>query len=193
MCSNYLSKEEHIYHLLSIALVDLRQASEYATFLAAESGRSLPERGQQRVVRRGITTALVVAYSRPFSKGKKRRQNGPTDGVPAAVPATVLKDLTSEERSFHEWLLRSRRQDFAHSDADASNFQFDYWSEFDVFVGVGRDPQAPFDSHVALRVLSLIEKVALGVAREKNAIEPVVKKKYVEADANLLPKVRMLS
>ncbi len=62
-----------------------------------------------------LTTALVVAYTRPFVMSR---------GNPAfadrTVPGSLLRVFTSNERKFHEQLLTMRNREVAHSDADVT-------------------------------------------------------------------------
>lgn len=59
-----------------------------------------------------LTTALVVAYSRPwiYSRGQSVAER--------TVPGSLLRCLTSRQRAAHDFLVNLRNKEVAHSDAD---------------------------------------------------------------------------
>jgi hypothetical protein len=70
----------------------------------------------QETIGRAITLAMVVAYTRPFTKN----MSGETDYVAArSISTDILSSLTKEERKFHESLITRRNEEYAHSDASA--------------------------------------------------------------------------
>jgi hypothetical protein len=59
-----------------------------------------------------LTTALVVAYARPWvhSRGQSAAER--------AVPAALLRCLTARQRQAHDYLIELRNREIAHSDGD---------------------------------------------------------------------------
>jgi len=61
---------------------------------------------------KALTTTLVVAYSRPFT-----RNEGDNSAI-STLPEKILKSFNSSEIDLHKKILNLRNKAFAHSDAD---------------------------------------------------------------------------
>lgn len=100
-----------LYRRLWLSRLDLEEAKGIAAELLLRKiplPRSRPPSG----LLLALNTALVVAYARPFvnSRGVSVAEK--------AVPGSLLRVLSSEEREFHEALVDIRNKEVAHSDAD---------------------------------------------------------------------------
>ncbi len=84
-----------------------------------------------------LTTALVVAYARPFVNSR-----GQSSFAEKSLPGSLLRVLTSKQRGIHDFLIEMRNREVAHSDAE--------WSEiylklhFDGHGAVLRVARSPF-------------------------------------------------
>lgn len=91
------------YYRLLTAFSDFRQAQRIATRIL-DGGLHL-DAAENRVLWEALNCAMIVAYSRPFVSGNRRRS---TDGEP--LPGHFLKQLSKEERSLHELVLEDRNK-----------------------------------------------------------------------------------
>lgn len=132
MDAQRLSADRALYKRLIISFFDLHEARDFLHELRSEKN---PDAGGRRnVARHALMTAFVVAYGRPFSN------NRPVELVRPDLPASFLKDLSTEQKRLHLRLLELRNQEFAHSDPERSNVQ----------VGIGTGPGGvPFASPVS--------------------------------------------
>lgn len=80
---------------------DFEQCVEYAAFAEAAT---------EETVRRGLITASIISYARPFSANESHEKAIPKP------PVSVDKHLTSEELLLHNRLCNIRNQAVAHSD-----------------------------------------------------------------------------
>ncbi|CEJ48965.1 hypothetical protein Xkhy_05785 [Xanthomonas axonopodis pv. khayae] len=67
---------------------------------------------------RGLITAGIVAYARPFSGNEKHPETNPS-------PSFSLRYLTNTERSLHARIIELRNKAVAHSDADQNPVRVD--------------------------------------------------------------------
>lgn len=106
-----LEQDLRLYRRLWLARIDLQEAKSVAGELL-ERKIPLPCSNLPSGLLLGLNTALVVAYARPFvgSRG--------TSVAERAVPGSLLRGLTSQEREFHQAVLEMRSKEVAHSDAD---------------------------------------------------------------------------
>jgi hypothetical protein len=83
-----------------ISIKDLAQCASYLDVF---------EKVTDPIVRRGLFTAAVIAYARPFSENKSHRLAAPKAPI-------SLKRLTSDQRILHARLCDIRNKAIAHSD-----------------------------------------------------------------------------
>jgi hypothetical protein len=139
-----------LYRRLWLARVDLEEAKHIAAELLTRKiplPRSKPPSG----LLLGLNTALVVAYARPFvsSRGVSVAER--------AVPGSLLRVLTSDERHFHDALIDLRNKEVAHSDADYIDLSLELFDGGDG--GILRATRQPLRLP-AIRALSrMIEKI----------------------------------
>ena len=91
-----------------------------------------------------LNTALVVSYARPFVSSRG------TSVAEKALPGSLLRSFTSEEREFHELLIQLRNREVAHTDADYLELSIEVFEDGDG--GIFRAIRAPI-RRPALRVL----------------------------------------
>jgi hypothetical protein len=112
--ADHLQPELRLYRRLWLAKVDLEEA--LATVDEILRARILiPRRDRPPPLLMALTTAMVVAYSRPWvhSRGQSAAER--------TVPASLLRCLTSRQRQAHEYLIELRNREIAHSDADVAD------------------------------------------------------------------------
>lgn len=109
--ADHLQPELRLYRRLWLAKIDLEEA--LATVDEILRARiPIPRREPPPPLLMALTTAMVVAYSRPWvhSRGQSVAER--------TVPASLLRCLTSRQRQAHEYLIELRNREIAHSDAD---------------------------------------------------------------------------
>lgn len=82
-----------------------------------------------------LNTALVVTYARPFVSSRG------TSVAEKALPGSLLRAFTSEEREFHELLIQLRNREVAHTDADYLELSIEVFEDGDG--GILRAIRAP--------------------------------------------------
>lgn len=111
MPSEAKSNELKTYQLLHIALLDLSQAAFFTDHLLTENWCAEPWEvsWQQYLHQAAYVTAMVVAYSRPFTDSR---------GWPK-FPGRLLRSLNETQRNMHARLMSLRNEVYAHSDIAA--------------------------------------------------------------------------
>jgi hypothetical protein len=122
-----LSPEQEIhlrqYRRLWLTEIDLEEAKgAIKEILARDLRRS--RKHPPTALLQSLTTALVVAYTRPFVMSR-----GSPTFADRAVPGSLLKVFTSNERAFHEQLVTMRNREVAHSDADVTEVSLELITE----------------------------------------------------------------
>lgn len=113
-----------------------------------------PRKKPLSAVLMSLTTALEVAYARPFVNTR-----GDLNFAERSVPGSLLRLLTSRQREAHRYLLNVRNREVAHSDADRSEICLKLYS--DDHIAILRVARAPFhraelkDIH---RILAKLQK-----------------------------------
>ena len=109
--SAHLQPTLRLYRRLWLAQIDLEEAKA-ALDEILRARIPIPRRERPSPLLLSLTTALVVAYSRPwvYSRGQSVAER--------TVPASLLRSLTSRQREAHNFLVDLRNKEVAHSDAD---------------------------------------------------------------------------
>lgn len=103
-----------LYRRLYLSYNDLDEAK--ATIEELLRARlPIPRRDPPSALLMALTTALVVAYARPFVNTR-----GESKFAERSIPGSLLRVLTSRQREIHNYLLHVRNREVAHSDADRS-------------------------------------------------------------------------
>jgi len=109
--ADHLLPQLRLYRRLWLAQVDLEE-SKAALDEILRARIPIPRRDRPPPLLLSLTTAMVVAYARPwvYSRGQSVAER--------MVPGVLLRSLTSRQRDFHDYLLDIRNKEVAHSDAD---------------------------------------------------------------------------
>lgn len=151
-----LQPQMRLYRRLYLARIDLDEAKATAEDLLARR-IPLPRRKPPAPLLMSLTTALVVAYARPFVASRRNSVVAET-----VVPGVFLRNLSKRQRELHEVLITLRNKQMAHSDAEILEMHVRLIPGGDI--GIFRDPRAPFTRIELRAVLKVIEKI-------ENAIE----------------------
>jgi hypothetical protein len=103
-----------LYRRLYLSYNDLEEAKATAEELL-RARLPIPRKDLPSPLLMALTTALVVAYARPFVNTR-----GETKFAERSVPGSLLKVLTSKQREAHNYLINVRNREVAHWDAEKS-------------------------------------------------------------------------
>ncbi|MEX3942951.1 hypothetical protein AB4Y44_25955 [Paraburkholderia sp. BR10937] len=107
-----LEPQLRLYRRLFLARQDLHEASA----IIEETLRAnfpFPRYEEPGVLHLSLTTALAIAYARPFVNSR-----GNATVADRTVPGSLLRVYTRKERALHEVLIDFRNREIAHTDAD---------------------------------------------------------------------------
>ena len=150
----------------TLSAIDLKQAQTWISYLL-DKDLYLEEEDEEKVVGRGLQTAAIVAYYRPFSG------NWETSDTTAALGEEFLNTYNSKEKSLHQRIRRLRNQIYAHTDSEARDLKINVREIKDVpFAWAStHNPFPVMDKEVLERFLSMVEKLRAGVADKRIEVQ----------------------
>lgn len=154
--SAHLQPQLRLYRRLWLAQIDLEEAK--ATLDEILHARiPIPRRAPPPPLLISLTTALVVAYSRPwvYSRGQSIAER--------TVPALLLRSLTSRQRKAHDFLVNLRNKEVAHSDADILDLHLRLYSEG--HSAIFRTSREAFRRSELREIRRIIEKLEAAIER----------------------------
>ena len=118
-----------LHKRLYISLEDFRLARECAHYLAKKRLHYFPyeRRGSIYTIQAALTTTLIVAYCRPFTKSR---------GLPR-IPNDLI-NFTDTQKKAHAKILRLRNQVYAHS--DSLWYKVEPWGSRDFITSIITEP-----------------------------------------------------
>lgn len=146
-----------LYRRLYLSSHDLEEANATAEELL-RARLPLPRRDPPSALLTALTTALVVAYARPFANTR-----GESKFAERSVPGSLLRVLTSRQREVHDYLLNVRNREVAHSDADRSEVYLTLYP--DGHSAIYRVVRAPFLRSELKDIQRIISKLLKEVER----------------------------
>lgn len=150
-----LQPQLRLYRRLLLARIDLEEAKAALVELL-ERKIPLPRRALPSPLLLSLTTALVVAYARPFIHSR-----GASSIAEKAVPGVILKPLTSKQRELHEALLELRNKEIAHSDADILDISVRLFPDGDS--AIFKNVREPFMRNTLRSIFRIIEKLEVSI------------------------------
>lgn len=127
----------------------------------------LPRKDPPSGLLMALTTALVVAYARPFVNTR-----GESNFAERSVPGSLLRVLTSRQREAHNYLLNVRNREVAHSDADRSEIYLKLYP--DGHGAILRVARAPFLRAELIGIHRIIKKLMKEVDRRCDELRRVL-------------------
>ena len=149
-----LEPDLRLYRRLWLSRIDLEEAGDIASELL-ERKISLPRSKPMRGVLLALNTALVVSYARPFVSSRG------TSVAEKALPGSLLRTFTSDERDFHEHLIQLRNREAAHTDADFLELSIEVFEDGDG--GIFRATREPLRRPAIRALLHMIKKLEVGI------------------------------
>ena len=130
-----LEPDLRLYRRLWLSRIDLEEARDVASELLMRK-IPVPRTKPMSGVLLALNTALVVSYARPFVSSRG------TSLADKALPGSLLRDFSSDEREFHEVLIHLRNKEVAHTDADLLELTIEVFKDGDG--GIFRPTRHPF-------------------------------------------------
>jgi hypothetical protein len=161
--SAHLQPKLRLYRRLWLAEIDLEEAkAALDEILRARIPISRRERASPLLL--SLTTALVVAYSRPwvYSRGQSVAER--------TVPASLLRSLTARQRAVHDFLVELRNKEMAHSDADILDLHLRLHP--DGHSAILRTSHEPFRRSELKEIRRIIEKLETAIAHRCEELRP---------------------
>jgi hypothetical protein len=148
---SHMENQLRLYRRLWLAQIDLEEAKATVDEIL-RARMPIPRSGRPQPLLLSLTTALVVAYARPwiYSRGQSVAEK--------TVPASLLRTLTSKQRQYHEALIDLRNKEIAHTDADILNLHLWLNPRGDMAViKTSRDAFTRADLKIIRRILDKLE------------------------------------
>lgn len=163
MSDKQLIQEKSLWKRLVISQNDLIHAQWYVNLILSKKlHHSKIE--EDKYLHRGLNTALLISYWRPFSKNK--------DTV-IRLPEKYLKEFTLEEKNFHDQIGKLRNQEVAHSDAISHNVKINVanFAGTPLAIPISRNAYIPLEKPQTEMLRSMIKKMLQCIEGERIRIE----------------------
>jgi len=147
-------RDRRLHDRLYVSLKDIWFARQCAEVLVNKNWHKEPWEARQSgyMHQSAYTTALVIAYSRPFTK---------SDGWPA-FPERLLRSYDTSDKFLHRRLLDLRDSVYAHS--DSAHYRIMFWADSDGSVlPVERTPSMRIEAEEAAQFLRMTSKLVKAV------------------------------
>jgi hypothetical protein len=151
-----LAPQLRLYRRLWLAETDLEEAKA-ALDEILQARIPIPRRERPPPLLLSLTTAMVVAYARPwvYSRGQSVAER--------TVPGSLLRNLTARQREIHDYLIELRNREVAHSDADILDLHLRLLR--DGHAAILRTSREPFRRTDLAQIRRIIEKIEKAIVR----------------------------
>lgn len=159
------------YRRLQITSANLFEARQYASYIL-DNRLHEQARTSNTLPLKALSLALVVTYARSFL-------DSDTEGLyptTSRVPESVLRALSSDDRAFHDRLMRLRHDEIAHSAAAAHDVKTSLRTPPDgsaerVAISIQRGTVQPLTEEETDRFLRMADLLAGEVISRQHAIQ----------------------
>jgi hypothetical protein len=155
-----------LYRRLWLSRLDLEEAKATVEELLRVR-IPLPRRNLPSPLLMAFTTALVVSYARPFVNSR-----GQSAVAERTVPGSLLRVLSSKQRTIHERLVQMRNREIVHSDADILELYLQLHIEGDS--AILRETRNPFHREELRDILRIIKRLGEEVERRCEELRKVL-------------------
>ena len=157
-----------LYRRLYLSYNDLDEAKATVEELL-RARLPLPRQDPPSALLMALTTALVVAYARPFVNTR-----GESKFAERSVPGSLRRVLTSRQREVHDYLLNVRNREVAHSDADRSEIYLKLYPDgHGAILRVARAPFLRTELRDIQRIITKLMKEVDGRCEELRRVLPL--------------------
>lgn len=157
-----LQPQLRLYRRLYLSRIDLDESKAAVEELLSRK-IPLPRNNLPSALLLSLTTAIVVAYARPFVQSR-----GQSTVADKALPGVLLKSLTSKQRGIHDYLIDLRNKEIAHSDADVTEIYLNLFKNGDS--AIFRSVRTPFTRSELRSILTIIEKLLLAIEQRSEEL-----------------------
>jgi hypothetical protein len=154
------------YRRLWLSLDDLAEAKAAAEQLL-DARIPIPKTERPGVVLMSLTTAIVIAYSRPFVHVR-----GESAEADRTVPGALLRGLTAAQRELHNDIVAMRNREVAHSDAELVELELRLLA--DGHIAIGRNTRRPFNRGTLRSIVRLVSKVESAIDQRCEELRQVL-------------------
>jgi hypothetical protein len=142
-----------LYRRLYLSRTDLEEAKATVEELL-RARIPLPRNDLPSPLLMALTTALVVAYARPFVNSR-----GQSSFAEKSLPGSLLRVLTSKQRDIHDYLVNVRNREVAHSDAERSEIYLKLYPDgHGAILRVARSPFLRAELRSIHRIISKLDE-----------------------------------
>ena len=156
------------YYRLVLSYKDFKHAYKCAEWLAFQGDDYIPENG---LAESAYYSSAVVSYSRPFNSGGISKH-----GKVPRLKFENLPESSNRELEIHSYILLTRNELIAHTDANAVNLEPIIAADMpgSHVVPLVNDALAPFVTSYSTEFANLAERWMIWVVEERHRIEPAV-------------------
>ena len=164
--SPQLRPQLRLYRRLYLARIDVDEAKAAVDELLSRR-IPLPRRNLPSALLMSLTTALVVAYARPFVNSR-----GQSEVADKSVPGVLLRVFSRGERELHDAILDMRNKEMAHSDAENLEISIKLIDGGDV--GIFRNMRRPFQRRALRAISRMLEKLEKAIDQRCDELRTVL-------------------
>lgn len=162
---SYTSNMEEIKRTLRrliLTTTDLSQAQKFVELILRNELYKEAD-ADSKTMNRGLQTAAIVSYSRPFSN------NYDFEHTSGQLSIEHLEELSEDELKLHEHIIRLRNKAFAHTDSDVRDLKIDIvdLAGLKTAFPQSHNPFAPFPKEQWEEFNKIIKKVDASVSSQK--------------------------
>jgi len=161
-----MEEERREYRRLVLSSIDLDQAIEWVDLiLGNQLYRERDEK--ERAISRGLQTAMVVAYSRPFSGNDERKH---TTGK---LRGELLDVFDKDEKTIHSRVLKLRHKVFAHTDSEVRDLKVNVASVMGIpfAMPLSHNPFVSMSEAELVRFRQMARKLSTRIAEELTKVQ----------------------
>lgn len=145
------TEAEKRYRRLILSDEDVGQALEWAHYILEHQLWDEPSKSEARLLGRGLQTAMIVAYTRPFSGNREH------DHTLERPRLELETRLDKSQFQWHRHLCKLRNQVHAHSDAEVHDLTVSTRNR--ITVPISRNPYVMMSKDEMDRTLDLLKCV----------------------------------
>tara|TARA_R110002050_G_scaffold60823_2_gene134772 strand:+ start:624 stop:1220 length:597 start_codon:yes stop_codon:yes gene_type:complete len=168
---NRLKGKKNQFYRLLISFNDFKEASDIARIIFDKNNLDLEINTEKRKIdiltKEALSSALIVAYSRPFSGNDK-------NSIPD-LNKNVIKILNTNEKELHNSLIKLRNKAIAHSDSDIIDIKPYYMSvnnkKLDLLIPLRNKTRLTFSNEMLLNIEMICSKLLGEIDKRRRILE----------------------
>tara|TARA_R110002072_G_scaffold34164_6_gene102538 strand:+ start:470 stop:1075 length:606 start_codon:yes stop_codon:yes gene_type:complete len=171
---NRLKGKKNQFYRLLISFNDFKEALDIARIIFDKNNIDIEINTEKRKIdiltKEALSSALIVAYSRPFSGNDKSSKNSIPD-----LNKNVIKILNTNEKELHNSLIKLRNKAIAHSDSDIIDIKPYYMSvnnkKLDLLIPLRNKTRLTFSNEMLLNIEMICSKLLGEIDKRRRILE----------------------